>query len=426
MSSDAIFALSSGAPPAGIGVIRVTGSAARDALETIAGKVPPARLATRATFRNAAGEPLDDGLVLFFPGPASVTGEDVAEFHCHGGRAVVAAVERALGKVPGCRRAEAGEFTRRAFANGRIDLAEAEGLADLLAAETEIQRRSAMQLASGALSARVEDWRMRLLALSAQVEAALDFEDEEDVAQLPDSFADDVSALAADLGNALDAPHAEMLKEGYRVAIAGPPNAGKSTLFNALTDSEAAIATEIEGTTRDVLTQAVALDGIPFTFVDMAGLRAPGEDRIEAIGIARASQEMAKADLVLWLGEEGAGPDGAWEIDAQCDRTGRKAKAAPDHRVSAVSGEGMADLKRALSRHAEAAMPKPGVAALNARQRERLANASAALEGVACQRDPILVAEHLRQCRAEFDALLGRTSTEDVLDALFGRFCIGK
>ena len=423
---DTIFALSSGSPPAGIGVIRMTGPAVRTALSAMAGAVPEPRRATRSTFRNGEGEPLDDGLVLFFPAPHSVTGEDVAEFHCHGGRAVVAAVERALDAVEGCRRAEPGEFTRRAFGNGRIDLAEAEGLADLLAAETELQRRSAMQMASGVLSGKVEGWRERLLHLSAQVEAVLDFDDEDDVGGLSPAFAGEVEALRRDVSAALKAPHAEILREGFRVALAGPPNAGKSTLFNALVENEAAITSEIAGTTRDVLTQSVAMAGIPFTFVDMAGLRERGSDRIEAIGMERAAREMEVADLVLWLGAQGEGPDGAWEVDAQCDRANQASKRKADHRISAVTGEGMDILRNALVDRARDAMPKPGVAALNARQRDWLQQAVAALGELDPRGDPLLVAERLRQARLAFDALVGRSSTEHVLDALFGRFCIGK
>ena len=423
---DTIFALSSGSPPAGIGVIRMTGPSVRTALSRVAGAVPEERRATRATFRDSGGEPLDDGLVLFFPAPHSVTGEDVAEFHCHGGRAVVAAVERALDAVEGCRRAEPGEFTRRAFGNGRIDLAEAEGLADLLAAETELQRRSAMQMASGVLSGQIEGWRERLLHLSAQVEAVLDFDDEDDVGGLSPAFAGEVEALRRDVSAALKAPYAEILREGFRVALAGPPNAGKSTLFNALVENEAAITSEIAGTTRDVLTQSVAMAGIPFTFVDMAGLRERGSDRIEAIGMERAAREMEVADLVLWLGAQGEGPDGAWEVDAQCDRANQASKRKADHRISAVTGEGMDILRNALVDRARDAMPKPGVAALNARQRDWLQQAVAALGELDPRGDPLLVAERLRQARLAFDALVGRSSTEHVLDALFGRFCIGK
>ncbi len=422
---DTIFALSTGAPPAGIGIIRITGPAVREALEAIAGKIPPARKAERAKFRDAAGLVLDDGLILFFPAPRSVTGEDLGEFHCHGGRAVIAALERALEGLAGCRRAEPGEFTRRAFINGRIDLAEAEGLADLLAAETEIQRRSAMALAGGAFSRQAEGWREQVLLASAQLEAVLDFEDEGDVTALPAGFGEQLANFAQALHLAAQAPHAETLKEGFRVAIAGPPNAGKSTLFNALTQSAAAITADLAGTTRDVLEKPVAIGGVPFTFVDMAGLRDATVDPIEAIGIARAQGELAKADLVLWLGAEGQGPEGCWEIAAQCDRGGPMKRQAV-HSVSALTGEGMESLRSAILAYARNHMPGPGQAALNARQRALIGQAASAIAAGAVQGDPLIAAEELRLARAAFDALLGRTATEEVLDTLFGRFCIGK
>jgi tRNA modification GTPase len=423
---DTIFALSSGSPPAGIAVIRISGPGARATLETLAGRLPPPRRASRAVFRDGPGTVLDDGLALWFPGPQTATGEDLAELHLHGGRAIVAAVEAALAAIPGLRRAEPGEFTRRAFAQGRIDLAEAEGLADLLAAETEMQRRAAVELAGGALSRQVEAWRERLLALSAELEAALDFEDEADVGPLPAAFAGGLDDLASALEAALEAPSAELLREGYRVALAGPPNAGKSTLFNVLVDSEAAITAPLAGTTRDVLERPVALGGIPFTFVDMAGLRGEGADPVEREGIARARGEIARADLVLWLGAEGQAPDGAWEIEPQCDRPDHPGKRCPRHRVSAVTGEGLPVLKQALIAHASAAMPRPGETALNRRQRTLIDEAAGALRACAGQPDLLLVAEGLRQARLAFDRLVGRSATEDVLDALFGRFCIGK
>lgn len=421
---DTIFALSSGAPPAGIAIVRVSGPQAGEALRVLSGALPPARHATLASLRDSGGQLLDRGLVLWFPRPGTVTGEDLAELHLHGGRAVVTAVEAALAALPGLRKAEPGEFTRRAFANGRIDLAEAEGLADLLAAETEIQRQAAIGLAGGQLSRRVEGWRERLLGLSAQLEAALDFEDEADVGVLPESFVREVHDLADEIGEALAAPAAETLREGYRVALAGPPNAGKSTLFNALIENEAAITAPLAGTTRDVLVRPVALGGVPFTFVDMAGLCEESADPVEAIGIERAQAEIARADLVLWLGAEGEGPEGAWEIEPQCDRAGHPVKTAPHYCVSARTGENLAALKQGLITEATGAMPKPGETALNRRQRDLLAQALAALR--ADERDPLLLAENLRQARLAFDRLIGRSSTEDVLDALFGRFCIGK
>ncbi len=422
-----IFALSSGAPPAGVGVIRVSGPAARSALEALAGRVPAPRRASLVRLRDQGGALLDEALVLWFPGPGTATGEDLAEFHCHGGRAVIAAVEAALASLAGVRRAEPGEFTRRAFANGRIDLAEAEGLADLLSAETELQRAAALANAGGALSRQVEAWRERVLALSAEVEGVLDFSDEEDAADLPECFTWNIGALAAELREWLTRPRSERLGEGFRVVLAGPPNAGKSTLFNALVESEAAITSPIAGTTRDVIERAVAISGVPFTFVDTAGLRDGAEaDQIEAIGIARAQSELERADLVLWLGPQGEGPAGAWEIAAQADTPDFVPKNAARFTLSAVSGEGVAALKTALVDTARDALPKPGQAALNARQHARLCESADALEAAGRLADPLLVAEELRRARLAFDRLIGRATTEDMLDTLFGRFCIGK
>jgi tRNA modification GTPase len=376
--------------------------------------------------RDVQGALLDRALVLWFPGESSATGEDLAEFHLHGGRAVIAALEAALGALEGLRKAEPGEFTRRAFANGRIDLAEAEGLADLLLAETELQRRAALELAGGAFSRMVDAWRERLLALSAAVEAVLDFEDEDDVMTFPRDFINQINILCEEFGEYLAAPHAEMLREGFRVVLAGPPNAGKSSLFNALVESEAAITAPSEGTTRDVLVRPVAISGVPFSFVDTAGLRESGSDEVEAIGIGRAKGELERADLVLWLGPEGEGPERAWEIEPQIDRESHVSKQNPRLRVSAVTGDGVAELKCALVEAAREAMPKPGEAALNARQRGLLADAAEALAGAEGQGDALLLAEQLRLARLAFDRLTGRAATEDMLDALFGRFCIGK
>lgn len=434
MTVDTIFALSSGAPPAGIAVIRISGPSARIALEQLCAWVPAPR---RASFRQLAdphdGTPLDATMVLWLPGPGTATGEDSAELHLHGGRAVVAAVEAVLARLPGLRRAEPGEFTRRAFANGRIDLNEAEGLADLLTAETELQRRSALAMAKGALSRAVEAWRVEVLSLGAKLEAALDFADEDDVddmAAMPDGFAAEVGALAHTIGTWLDRPRAEPLREGFRVVLAGPPNAGKSTLFNALVEQDAAITAAEPGTTRDVLNQSIAIAGVPFTFADTAGLRDEGAGEIERIGITRARAEAERADLILWLGPEGQGPTGhtvdLWEISARSDDPDAAHKQHARHRLSAMTGEGLEGLRNDLVAHARQSLPAPGQVALNERQHRLLSALREALVTAQDEIDPLLAAESLRLARRALDGLAGRAGTEDMLDALFGRFCIGK
>ncbi|MEO9461814.1 MAG: tRNA uridine-5-carboxymethylaminomethyl(34) synthesis GTPase MnmE [Marinomonas sp.] len=423
---DTIFALSSGAPPAAIAVIRVSGPQAGSALTALSARDLPSRRPVLAKLSDLSGQLLDEALVLWLPGPNTATGEDLAELHCHGGRAVVAAVESALEDMVGLRRAQPGEFTRRAFANGRIDLAEAEGLADLLSAETELQRSAAVAMAGGGFSAQVEEWRSAVLRFSAEVEAALDFSDEDDVSAMRADFAADLRGLSDNLDEWLSRPRAERLGEGYRVVLAGPPNAGKSTLFNALLESEAAITSPTAGTTRDVIERSFAMEGVPFTLVDTAGLRGTADDSVEAEGIARAEAQLTRADLVLWLGEETCGPDGAWEVQAQADKPELVDKTHPKAAVSAKTGEGMDALKSALVEHARGALPKPGEAALNARQHALVDAAQGAVSGAAALSDPLLIAEELRNARVAFDRLIGRATTEDMLDALFGRFCIGK
>lgn len=421
-----IFALSSGSPPAGIAVIRISGAQAGAALSALAGDVPPPRMVSLRQLHAPDGEILDQGLVVWFPAPGTVTGEDLAELHVHGGRAVVAAVERCLAALPGLRRAEPGEFTRRAFVNGRIDLAESEGLADLLEAETEMQRCAAMAMAGGAFSREVERWREQVLALSAQVEAVLDFSEDDDVGGLPPTFAAQLSLVRGDIQHWLDRPRATVLKEGFRVVLSGPPNAGKSTLFNALVDNEAAITAPTPGTTRDVLERTVAISGAAFTFVDTAGLHDGSDDAIERIGIDRARRALASADLILWLGPEGEGPAGSWEVEAKLDDPDRLAKSAPDVVLSARTGSGMERLRSMLLEQAMASLPKGGEAALSERQSALLTEAVTALNAIDPAGDLLLNGESLRQARLSFDRIIGRTTTEDMLDALFGRFCIGK
>ena len=422
---DTIFALSSGAPPAAIAVIRISGPRAGAALRSLVRTLPPPRSPKVRTLRGEDGGVLDRALVLWLPGQGNATGEDSAEIHAHGGRAVVAAILAALAAVPGLRQAEPGEFTRRAFANGRIDLAEAEGLADLLAAETELQRSAAAAMAGGAFSRTVEEWRAQLLAISAHVETALDFSDDDDTGQGAEAISAAISGLREALELQLVRPAAETLREGIRVVLAGPPNTGKSTLFNVLVENEAAITAPEAGTTRDVLMRPIALDGVPFTVFDTAGLRMGSTDAIERIGIERAGQAVAAADIVLWLGEEGAGPPGAWEIAPKSDRLG-STKQAHRHAVSAKTGAGLDALRGDLVATARTMLPRPGEAALGQRQRGLLRDAARALGEGASMIDPLLVAEALRRARVAFDGLLGRTTTEDMLDTLFGRFCIGK
>ena len=425
---DTIFGLSSGALPAAIAIVRLSGSRALEIGTKIAGPMTTPRQMRLASFADPLGDgdtPIDRGLVVHFPAASSVTGEDLVEFHCHGGKAVVRRLEDALKSFAHCRPAVAGEFTRRAFLNGRLDLTEAEGLGDLLTAETELQRRSAMALAEGTFSKTVEDWRRRLLDLSAMVEADLDFNDDDDVTIDHAALQERRQSLVEEIAQLLERPRAEALKEGFIVAIAGPPNSGKSTLFNALLDDDAAITAPIAGTTRDILKRQVAIDGVPFEFVDMAGLRDDSADPIEKIGIDRANRQIENAQLVLWLGEEGGGPLGAWEIETKADIAAAR-KATADHRVSAVTGEGMDALISALTTHAREALPVPGTVAINHRQADLLKEAVRVLQDSGHSKDPLILGEHLRIARLQFDKLLGRTGVEDVLDTVFGRFCIGK
>ena len=423
--NDTIFAVSSGAPPAAIAVMRISGPDADAALAALTTKaLPEPRRAAVRTLRSG-DDVLDTALVLRFPGPNSATGEDVVELHLHGGRATIAAASKALAAVPGLRAAEPGEFTRRAFEHGRMNLSEAEGLSDLLAAETEHQRRSAMAMASGGLTRIIEDLRGELLAASAGVEAAIDFADEDDVEPWPER-AVVLGAMAARLDAMLANPPAERLRDGVRIAVAGPPNAGKSTLINMLVSRDAAIVSPIAGTTRDVIEVPVQLHGLPLIFIDTAGLRDETDDSIEAIGISRAEAIVDTSDVVLWLGDPHTAPDRGGVIAVRA-----KVDLAPSHTdsrlsVSALTGEGMGLLVQAIVEAAKAALPAPDAIALNARQRACLADVSGETFAAATTDDLILSAEHLRLARLALDRLTGRAGVEDMLDALFGTFCIGK
>ena len=429
MAQGTIFALSSGQPPAAIAVVRISGPDAGAALAALASRMPAPRRASLAMLRDpASGSPLDRGLMLWFPGPATATGEDLAELHLHGGRSVVASVLAALGALPGLRPAEAGEFTRRAFANGRIDLAEAEGLADLLAAETDAQRRNALALASGELSRLVERWRGELLAASARIEAILDFSDEDDVADDDGGAAATARRIADEIEARLARPSAERLRDGVRVVLAGPPNAGKSTLLNALVGRDAAITAPTAGTTRDLIEAPVAIGGTAFVLTDTAGLR-EGEEEIERIGVERARTALAAADVILWLGdpEQCPDPERGIILHARCDLPGRdRLPPGADLAISAATGEGLDALATLLRDRATRLLPAEGEVALNRRQREALAETAAALRLGEGASDLLLIAESNRLARTALDRLTGRAGVEDMLDALFGTFCIGK
>ncbi len=422
---DTIFAVSSGAPPAAIAVMRISGPAADAALLSfILGRAPLPRHAGLRTL-YAAGETLDTALVIRFPGPDSATGEDLVELHLHGGRATIAAMSAALAQISGLRAAEPGEFTRRAFENGRIDLCEAEGLSDLLAAETEYQRRAALAMASGGLTRIVETLRGELLGASARVEAAIDFADEDDVSPWPDRQSV-LIAMAARAEEMLANPPAERLRNGVRIAIAGPPNAGKSSLINALAARDAAIVSPIAGTTRDVIEVPVILNGLPLIFIDTAGLRSESGDSIETIGIARAEAVISSSDLVLWLGEPDFVPDRPCVIMIRAKADLHPARDDGRIAVSAKTGIGIADLVEAIASAARTVLPVPDAIALNARQRAGLCELVTEVREAASTDDLILSAEHLRRARLAIDRIVGRAGVEDMLDALFGTFCIGK
>jgi tRNA modification GTPase len=426
-SRDTIFALSSGALPAGIAVVRVSGPDAARALATLAGRLPPPRRAVTVTLRDEAGDMLDRALALWLPGPGTATGEDIAELHLHGGRAVVAATLDALGALDGLRSAEPGEFTRRAFTNCRLDLAQAEGLADLLAAETEAQRRQALRQAEGGLGRMIADWREHLLGLAARVEAAIEFgEDEDDVPALAAGDIAALRALAAAMRAALDLPPAERLRDGVRIVIAGPTNAGKSSLINILSGREAAIASPVAGTTRDLVEVPVAIAGMPCLLIDSAGLREVG-GHVEQIGIARARAAIDAADLLLWLGAPEDCPDPARAIlvRTKADLAARRPGRA-DVATSVTTGEGIDALRALIATRVRALLPPADAVALNARHRERVSEALAAIDRAAAADDLLIVAEHLRQARVALDRITGRAGVEEMLDALFGRFCIGK
>jgi tRNA modification GTPase len=449
---DTIFALSSGRPPAAIAVVRISGPRAGWALEATIGRVPQPRRAALARVRDpASGEVIDEALVLWFPGPNSETGEDTAELQVHGGRAVISGLLAALGQLEGLRPAEAGEFTRRAFENGRMDLTAVEGLADLVAAETQAQRRQAYQQLKGLLGERAETWRQRLIEALALVEAGIDFSDEDDV---PKDMMARALAIIRPLTDEIDsacAGQGERLREGLRVAIAGPPNAGKSTLFNRLARREVAIVSPFPGTTRDVLEVHLDLGGYPVTVLDTAGIR-ESEDPVEREGVRRASEQAAGADLVLWV-VDATSPQATlpFECAAQvqagsaCWLVANKidliaadevtiaesgfAAELTVHLLSSKTAAGVDELVNALAQFAERFFTTEPALVTRTRHRAHLAETVIALRGAeqaAQDHREEIVAEQLRLATRALGKLLGRVDVEDILDVIFRDFCIGK
>jgi tRNA modification GTPase len=441
-----IYALSSGHGRAAVAVIRVSGPEAGLALERLAPPRPQPRAAALRTVRNPAGEVLDQGLVLWFPGPRSETGEDMAELHIHGGRAVVAGVLAALGQIEGFRLAEPGEFTRRAFENGKLDLTAAEAVADLVEADTAAQRRQALRQAGGALARLYDRWRADLIRAQALTESAIDFADEADVgARAAEGACDLAAGLLPELRAHLnDGRRGEILREGFRVAIAGPPNAGKSSLLNALARREAAIVSEEAGTTRDIIEVTLDLGGVPVVLSDTAGIRAAG-GKVEREGIRRAVAHARAADLVVWL-TDAAAPQREpppTELAADPGRLLRVAnkmdlvsaagleRGPPDGAIaiSALTGAGLPALAEEIARRAAGGTAETEAPVITqARHRQNLEACVEALEDylAGAQGDVELRAEDLRRAAATLGRITGRVDVEDVLGEIFSRFCIGK
>ena len=434
-----IFALSSGRPPSAIAIVRVSGPEAGAALKKLAGKIPSPRVATRASLRDASDQGIDDSIVLWFPGPASATGEDVAEFHVHGGRAVLGSLFAALAGIKNLRAAEPGEFTRRAFENGKLDLTEAEGLDDLIHADTDRQRRQALRQLKGLLGERARDWRKQVIEASALIEAGIDFSDEGDVpVELIAPALERIEALRDEIKEVLAAQgQAERLRDGLVVAIAGPPNVGKSTLMNQLARREVAIVSPHAGTTRDIIEVQLDLDGYPVTVIDTAGIRET-DDPVEQEGVRRARTRAAEADLVLWLADADSGKmrhDGStpvWLVRNKIDldhAVGRDGIALPEFRISAARGDGVAGLIGALVGFAQDFFGSTeGGLITRERQRRLLMDTAASLDRslAAVGRGEELVAEDLRSAAYSLGRLLGRVDVEDILDVIFREFCIGK
>ncbi|KKX26636.1 tRNA uridine-5-carboxymethylaminomethyl(34) synthesis GTPase MnmE [Rhizobium sp. LC145] len=431
-SADTIFALSSGNLPAGVAVIRISGPTAFSAAEALAGVLPAPRLAQLKKIRNRNGLLLDQALVVIFPSPNSFTGEDCVEFHLHGSKAVVSAVFAELGDIAGLRMAEAGEFSRRAFENGKLDLVEAEGLGDLIAAETEMQRRLAVEEGFGGQSVLYAGWAERLTRARALIEAELDFADEDDVpGSVSEQVWSDVARLRDEIeGHIGSSKSGEIIRDGYKVVIAGPPNAGKSSLLNTLAKRDVAIVTEIAGTTRDILHVDLDMEGYLVRFFDTAGLRETG-DLVEQEGVRRARRAMEEADLVLLVEEIDSYPEQSvipegkqvLRIGSKLDR--HKSADTYDICLSVHTGEGLEKLRERILGNlrglwAGSTMPS------RARHCDFLKQASNSIQEALNGSQLDLRAENLRAAASALGRITGRVDVEQLLDVIFSQFCIGK
>ena len=444
MRRDTIFALSSGRGRAGVAVIRISGDAARIVLERMASPVPKPRYAAFRYVRHPdTGDVLDQALVLWFPGPKSETGEDMAELQVHGGRAVIQDVLEGIGAMEGCRLAEPGEFARRAFEAGKLDLTGVEGLADLIEAETSAQRRQALRQAEGALWRLYDGWRQKLLKASALVEAAIDFSDEGDVAAGTLSQARaEVEVLAEAIGAHLkDGRRGEVLREGFQVVLAGPPNVGKSSLLNALARRDAAIVSEEPGTTRDAIEVKLDIDGLPIVVTDTAGIR-DAQGKVEQEGIRRTLARAKDADLVLWMvdataperlpAQMSAGAGRTLVLINKMDLLGPEPLRAPEDGaigISALTGFGLDAVIRHVGAMAAARIGDTETPALTqARHRQQLEGCCASLRTFLASplEEVELRAEDLRRAALALGRLTGAVAVEDVLGEVFNRFCIGK
>lgn len=434
---DTIFALSSGKLPSGVAVIRVSGEKAFSIVEKLYGKLPPARMMALGKLVSLDGEFLDSGLVVVFPAPHSFTGDDCVEFHLHGGKAVVSRFLEELSRFPQCRIAEPGEFSRRAFENGKLDLTEAEGLADLIEAETESQRRLAVMGASGKLAALYRGWRKKLINARALIEAELDFSDEGDVpGSVPDSVWSDLSVLNSSIKRHIEnGIRAASLRDGVKVVIAGAPNSGKSSIINRLAGRDVAIVTDVEGTTRDALELRITLAGLPILVTDTAGLRRT-DDKIELMGIDTAINRVREADLIL-LVEDMSVPIAVElpNVDAPIWRLGNKSDILTGDskrwpiQFSAKTGQGFQAFVGKLELFCEDFFE--GIDDLipaRKRQIDHLKNTVLEIDSANNGKDSdlVLCAEHLRRAADSLGRITGDIDVEDILDVIFSEFCIGK